>query len=94
MIVPALSAVSLLSMLGLSSASFSLLVLGDWGGFGYRPYTTPGQLAAAKGMGKVGQSLDIDGVIALGDNFYFEGVDNVDSHRFEATFEQVYDAGE
>jgi hypothetical protein len=98
MIVP-LSVLSLLlsvlpqSLAG-SSGSLSFLVLGDWGGMGYWPFTTPGQTAAAKAMGEVASRLDAAAVIALGDNFYTEGVTDVDSERFEKTFEEVYGAGE
>ena len=29
-------------------------------------------------------------IVGLGDNFYYEGVKNVDDHRFSSTFEHVY----
>jgi tartrate-resistant acid phosphatase type 5 len=44
----------------------------------------------AKGMKKIGDELGAKFALGLGDNFYNEGVDNVDSHRFKNTFEEVF----
>jgi len=61
------------------------------GGIGYKPYHTPFQKSAAKSMGKIASKLSAKFCIALGDNFYSEGVDSVDSNRFEKTWKDVYD---
>lgn len=42
-------------------------------------------------MGVIGEQLGVTGVLALGDNFYFDGVQtNATSHRFEDTWNSVY----
>ena len=69
----------------------NFLALGDWGGspfFG----SLPDQVLTAKGMGKVAQEINADFVVTLGDNFYFTGVEDVDSKRFVETYESVYNA--
>ena len=70
--------------------SVNFLSIGDWGGIPYPPYHTPGQKAASKGMAKIATEIDSEFVLALGDNFYFSGVENADSKRFEETFQKVY----
>lgn len=72
--------------------SIKFLALGDWGGVPYPPYITAVQKATAREMSKVAEQMGADFVLALGDNFYFKGVDSVDSPRFKETFESVYTA--
>ncbi|KAG7486214.1 tartrate-resistant acid phosphatase type 5 [Solea senegalensis] len=43
-------------------------------------------------MSKIAEQMGADFVLSLGDNFYFRGVDSVDSPRFKDTFEYVYTA--
>ena len=54
------------------------LVLGDWGGFhikeAFGGYTTPVQVAIADQMDIVGEEVDSEFTMALGDNFYIYGV--------------------
>ena len=71
--------------------AFNFLVMGDWGGVGSPPYTTPEELATAAGMGEVAGQIDAKFAMALGDNFYSEGI-TTDEHdmRFDATFEKVF----
>jgi len=81
----------LLSATSQSQATVNLLVLGDWGGMPVRPYTTPGQVATAKGMGVIGEKLNAQAVLALGDNFYTYGIQGTEeSHRFKDTWDSVY----
>lgn len=56
----------------------------------YRPYYTPGQAASVIGMDKVATALKSQFVLAVGDNFYHEGVIDEFDDRFKATFENVY----
>jgi len=71
----------------------NFLAVGDWGGISYRPYTTPTQKACADGMAQVAENIDAQFVLALGDNFYHEGIESdATDHRFEDTFESVYSA--
>lgn len=72
--------------------SIKFLAVGDWGGLPYPPYITAVQKATAQEMSKVAEQVGADFVLALGDNFYYKGVDSVDSPRFKDTFESVYTA--
>ncbi|XP_028263371.1 tartrate-resistant acid phosphatase type 5a isoform X2 [Parambassis ranga] len=72
--------------------SIKFLVIGDWGGVPHPPYITPVQKATAREMSQVAEQMGADFVLALGDNFYYKGVDSVDSPRFKDTFEAVYTA--
>lgn len=81
-------------------SSIRFLAIGDWGGQPTPPYYTPSQLATAQGMGQVAESMNSQFVVALGDNFYYQGV-TLDNHssatinpvtRFNGTFDGVYTA--
>ena len=74
------------------SSSIAFCAIGDWGGQGWFPYTTYGQKETARGMGKVAEEIQSKFVVALGDNFYRQGVQSSSSFRFDWTFEDVYSA--
>ena len=59
------------------------LVIGDWGGLPVPPYTTPSELSVAGAMGNIGEKLNTSFQLALGDNFYFNGVKSVTDPRFQ-----------
>eukprot|EP01064_Diplonema_japonicum_P037767 TRINITY_DN895_c6_g1_i1.p1 TRINITY_DN895_c6_g1~~TRINITY_DN895_c6_g1_i1.p1 ORF type:complete len:356 (+),score=39.73 TRINITY_DN895_c6_g1_i1:80-1069(+) len=84
----------LMTMAGMATAadSMSFLAIGDWGGMGDGHPTSPGEVDNNKGMGSVAETLgDMQFVLALGDNFYFEGIQgDVTSDRFDSTFENVF----
>lgn len=63
--------------------SIKFLALGDWGGVPYPPYITAVQKATAGEMSVVAERMGADFVLALGDNFYYTGVNSVDSSRFK-----------
>lgn len=70
----------------------NLMVLGDWGGVPFPPYSTPGQKAVAESMGKVAADISASAILALGDNFYFDGIQtDSTNYRFEKTWNSVYD---
>ena len=69
-----------------TDGELNFLMLGDWGGIPNYPYHTPQQVAAAKGM----STFTPEFVLALGDNFYYQGVENDDSPRFDQTWGGVY----
>ena len=69
--------------------AINFLALGDWGGAPLID-TLPDQVKNAAGMGRVAREINADFVVTLGDNFYLTGVENVDSKRFQETFENVY----
>ncbi|CDQ85267.1 unnamed protein product [Oncorhynchus mykiss] len=75
-----------------NQTSIRFLALGDWGGVPYPPYITPVEKATAWEMGKIAEQMGADFVLALGDNFYYSGVNSADSPRFQDTFERVYTA--
>jgi len=69
-----------------------LFVVGDWGGLPFIPYETPSEVAVAKAMGKLGVTLNTTFQLALGDNFYFDGVKSPTDSRLQHTFEHVFSA--
>lgn len=78
-------------------AQLRFLALGDWGGQDQYPYYTEQQRETAAGMAHAAASSErhpaASFVLALGDNFYFEGLpgsEEEDARRFEATFESLY----
>lgn len=68
----------------------TFLAFGDWGGQSNAPFTTPAQVSVASAMNTVAQREQAQFVLALGDNFYNDGVPDVRSQRFRVTFEDVY----
>jgi hypothetical protein len=60
-------------------AGLNFMAVGDWGGQTNAPFTEAGQVATAKGMGEVGDAIGSKFVLALGDNFYSDGISS-DSH--------------
>jgi tartrate-resistant acid phosphatase type 5 len=74
------------------SANMDILVAGDWGGQPNKPYTTSEEVDTAKIMGDIASSSNAAMAWMLGDNFYDDGVKNVDDPRFKETFEDVFTA--
>lgn len=69
---------------------FSFIALGDWGGRDTAPFVTSVQLLVAKQMQMYAEHRNVSFVAALGDNFYFNGVDSPNDKRFRLTYENVY----
>lgn len=67
--------------------TLKFLVVGDWGGVDTSPYYTPGQLNVARQMGKKAEEVGAEFTVSVGDNFYSNGVKDVDDPRFKETFE-------
>ncbi|MEH3041469.1 MAG: metallophosphoesterase [Sphingomonas paucimobilis] len=59
-------------------------VLGDWG------RDTPEQHHVAAAMGRAAAEAPSDFVLAIGDNFYSDGVASVDDPLWQSVFEDVY----
>jgi len=72
-------------------ADFSFISMGDWGGDDAPRYVKQSQCDAGKGMEQIALKYRIDTVLAVGDNFYHNGVTeaNVDKYM-ERTFNDVY----
>jgi len=68
----------------------TLLQIADWGGDGDSDPTWPEQILCAEGLAQAAHDMNADSVLLLGDNFYFNGVSDVNSKRFQQTFEDVY----
>ena len=66
-----------------ADGSMTFMVMGDWGGLPDFPYRTPIEVAVANAMGKVADDIDAQFIMALGDNFYFDGIKDVDDRRFQ-----------
>ncbi|MEP9401678.1 tartrate-resistant acid phosphatase type 5 family protein [Sphingomonas sp. VNH70] len=62
----------------------NFVVLGDWG------RDTPEQHHVAAAMGRTAGAAQSDFVLAIGDNFYSDGVASVDDPLWNSVFEQVY----
>jgi acid phosphatase len=65
----------------------NFLIIGDWGRNG-----EPDQAAVATQMGIAAQAMNAKFVIAVGDNFYEDGVSSVDDPQWQSSFEKVYTA--
>ncbi|XP_033741991.1 tartrate-resistant acid phosphatase type 5-like [Pecten maximus] len=70
--------------------STRLLILGDWGGTDTIPYKTTVEVNIAKQMGVLADTYAPQNILALGDNFYFDGVKNIMDKRFKQTYEDVF----
>ncbi|KAM4643792.1 tartrate-resistant acid phosphatase type 5 [Amazona ochrocephala] len=77
---------------GPGGGAVQFLALGDWGGVPDPPFVTPREVATAAAMGRAATELGADFVLALGDNFYYDGVRDEWDPRFEDTFERVFTA--
>lgn len=66
-----------------NKSSIRFLVVGDWGGLPYPPYVTPIETATARMMAKTASTMGSDFVLAVGDNFYYKGVTDVNDPRFQ-----------
>ena len=69
------------------AGALNYLLLGDWGRKG-----EPDQAAVARQMGLSGAKMDAKFVIAVGDNFYEDGVASVTDTHWQNSFEKVYTA--
>ena len=68
-------------------AAVSFIAMGDWGREG-----KDHQTEVAVQMGITGAEIDSQFVLALGDNFYDNGVQSVDDPQWKTSFENIYTA--
>ena len=80
-----------LLMIVTGKESLDFLMIGDWGGIDKPPYYTPEQLMAAQSMAAWSDQYNADFILAVGDNFYFEGISSdCQDDRFQNTWENIY----
>ena len=60
-----------------------MIVMGDWGGLPFWPYFSPFEKATASQIMKVAVAEQSDFLLALGDNFYYDGVTDEYDARFQ-----------
>lgn len=58
-------------------------MIGDIGGTDYYPYTTDDQLQTAEALTSLAATFHLDFIAELGDNFYNNGVSDVNDPRFQ-----------
>jgi tartrate-resistant acid phosphatase type 5 len=63
-------------------STVSFVALGDWGGLPIYPFRTLVEQAVAKQMSQLAHAHDTQFQLALGDNFYFNGVKDANDKRF------------
>jgi len=90
MIIYTIAIASVLSALSRVNAGINFLAIGDWGGDSDSSPATTAQKQVSSAMNTLASKIPVDFYLALGDNFYNSGVKNVDSKRFDQSFESVY----
>ena len=68
-------------------SSLNFMVVGDWGGQDNPPYYTDPEQDVAEQMGQIAAQMGAQFTLSMGDNFYENGVTDVDDPRFKETFE-------
>ena len=68
---------------GAAASSLTFMVVGDWGGQSDPPYYTDPEQDVAKQMGDIAASVGAQFTLSMGDNFYDNGVTDVDDPRFK-----------
>lgn len=59
------------------------LAIGDWGGLPFFPYKTFVEMNVGRDMAFLSKKMNVDFILALGDNFYLKGVQDVNDPRFQ-----------
>lgn len=69
--------------------TLNFVMVGDWGGSPDSPYTTAAEKKNAAALGAKAKEIGSMFTVAMGDNFYNNGVTDVDDKRFQETFEVI-----
>lgn len=83
MVLLFLQASLVLSLANRATPVLRFVAVGDWGGVPNAPFYTARETATAKEIAKTVQILGTDFILSLGDNFYFNGVQNANDKRFQ-----------
>lgn len=66
-----------------NSADFlSFSAFADWGGSNQAPYVNPWAIQIARSINRYSHKCDSKFLMLVGDNFYSQGVENVEDSRF------------
>lgn len=76
-----------------SEEFLSISIVGDWGGFTTRPYQIRYGYRVAESMNRMVNLANTDFLMLIGDNFYENGIQNVEDSRFQTTFENTFHSG-
>ncbi|CAF0755046.1 unnamed protein product [Brachionus calyciflorus] len=76
--------------LNITSEEARFFFFGDWGGIPTFPFRTTIQTKVANLMKNISKETKVHFQLALGDNFYSNGVKSVKDFRFNKTYENVY----
>eukprot|EP01080_Neovahlkampfia_damariscottae_P007390 gene7390-11712_t len=71
-----------------TNSTIKMMYVGDWG------VNTKGKFDVADSMEKYASKIEFNFIISLGDNFYLNGVDNVNDPLFKKVYEDVYNKKE
>ena len=74
-----------------ASDSVQMIVMGDWGGLPIPPYYSPFEKVTAIAMMKYSQVHQTEFLLALGDNFYYNGVVDEFDARFKVRLKHHFD---
>ncbi|XP_056426414.1 tartrate-resistant acid phosphatase type 5 [Hyla sarda] len=91
-LLPCINMMTLSNPIKDSTPSLRFAVIGDWGGLPLPPYYTKQETLVAAELANTVSKWGADFIVSVGDNFYYDGVQDVEDYRFQKTFENVFDA--
>jgi hypothetical protein len=82
------------SLLGVATANYAFLSVGDWGGAMIDPQYSHNVYAVSAQMATTVTATEANFIINTGDNFYWCGIQNTSDEQIGIDFEQPYAAPE
>jgi len=86
------SKICFLALIATTSASYSFITLGDWGGKTLGSYHSQTVSAVAEQMGQTASDSNIKFVVNTGDNFYYCGIQNTSDFQIAEDYTKIYTA--